>query len=92
MAKSSQVLAVAGQENVGWRPEENQVEALCVQNTTFEEFAFFPFRRIVSKHVTVVQIFLGRGCKTIVARTVAPNLFRRMCSVAWPQVRRSNQG
>ena len=53
---------------------------------------FFPFRRIVNKHATVVQRFLGLECKPIVARTVAPNLFRRMYSVTWPQVRRSNQG
>ena len=43
IAKSYPWLA---KKNVGWRPEENQVEALCVQNTTFEEFAFFPFRRL----------------------------------------------
>ena len=53
---------------------------------------FFPFRRIVNTHVTVVQRFLGLECKPIVARTVAPNLFRRMYSVACPQVGRSNQG
>ena len=46
--------------NAGWRPEESQVEALCVQNTTFEEFGFFPFRRNVIKHVTVsCTEFLG---------------------------------
>ena len=50
------------------------------------------FRRLVNKHVTVVQRFLGRECGPFVARTVAPNLFRRMSVSAWPQVRRSNHG
>ena len=36
---------------------------------------YFPFRRVINKHVKVVQRFLGRACKPIVARTVAPNLF-----------------
>ena len=42
-----------------------------------------------NKHVKVVQRYWGRECKPIVARTVAPNLFRRMCRVAWPHSRRT---
>ena len=53
---------------------------------------YFPFRRVINKHGKVVQRFLGRECKPIVARTVAPNLFRRMYSVAWPHGRRTSQG
>ena len=35
---------------------------------------------VIDKHVKVAQRFFGRECKPIVARTVAPNLFRRMYS------------
>ena len=52
----------------------------------------FPFRRVINDHVKVVQRCLDRECKPIVARTVAPNLFRRMYSVAWPHGRRTRQG
>ena len=44
------------------------------QNTTF------PGVCVIDKHVKVAQSFFGRECKPIVARTVAPNLFRRMYS------------
>ena len=52
----------------------------------------FPFRRVINKHVKVVQRFLSRECKPIVARTVAPNLFRGMYSFALPHGRRTSQG
>ena len=48
----------------------------------------FPFKKVISCHVKVVERFLSRECKPIVARTVSPNLFRRMYSTAWPHVRR----
>ena len=74
--------------------EENQVEALCVQNTTFEEFCvFFPFQKNCCQQ-PCGQLYRDSwvvSASPVVARTVAPNLFRRMYSVAWPQVRRSNQ-
>ena len=41
---------------------------------------------------THTEIFGGLECKPIVARTVAPNLFRRTYSVAWPHGRRTSQG
>ena len=65
---------------------------LCTKYNIRGVCVFCLFEELSNKHVTVVQRFLGRECKPIVARTVAPNLFRRMKSVAWPQVRRSNQG
>ena len=52
----------------------------------------FPCRRVINKHVKVVQRFLDRECKPIVARTVAPKLFRSMYSVAWPHGKRTRQG
>ena len=48
----------------------------------------FPFRKVISCHVKVGERFLSRECKPIVARTVSPNLFRRMYSTAWPHVQR----
>ena len=42
----------------------------------------FPFRKVINCHVKVVERFLSRECKPIVARTVSPNLFRRMYSTA----------
>ena len=48
----------------------------------------FPFRKVINCHVKVVERFLSRECKPIVARTVSPNLFRRMYSTAWPHVQR----
>ena len=35
---------------------------------------------------------MDRECRPIVAHTVAPNLLRRMHSVAWPNGRRTSQG
>ena len=48
----------------------------------------FPFKKVINCHVKVVERFLSRECKPIVARTVSPNLFRRMYSTAWPHVQR----
>ena len=42
----------------------------------------FPSRKDIIKHVKITQIFLHRECKPIVTRTVTPNLFRSMYSVA----------
>ena len=52
----------------------------------------FSFRRVINKHVKVVERFWDRECKPFVARTVASNLFRRLYSVAWPHGRRTRQG
>ena len=65
---------------------------LCTKVQHSRSLRHFPFRRVINKHVKVVQRFWGRECKPIVARTVAPNLLTRMSSVAWPHGRRTSQG
>ena len=60
---------MARQENTGRRPEESQAEALCVQNTTFQECALFPFSKshqqaresctVISLVVSASQLWLA---------------------------------
>ena len=78
-------LPVVRQENTGRRPEESQAEVFCVQNTTFQEFAILPFSKGHQQARESCTEILGRECKPIVARTVAPHLF------AWPHGRRTSQ-
>ena len=76
---------VGSPKRVKKRPFVYEVQhSRCLRN--------FPFRQVINKHVKVVQRFLDRECKSIVARTVAPKLFRSMYSVAWPHGRRTRQG
>ena len=58
----------------------------------FRGLRHFPSRRVMNKHVKVVQTFLDRECKPIVTRTVSPNLSRRTYSVARPYGRQTRQG
>ena len=54
----------------------------------YRSLRYFPFRRVINKHVKVVERFLGRECKP----NFLTRLFRRMYSVAWPHGRWTSQG
>ena len=70
---------------------ESRRGTLCTKCNIPGSCDIFLFDESSTSHTKVVQRFLDRECKRVVVRSVAPNLFRRMYSVAWPNSGRTSQ-
>ena len=54
-------------------PKEVEPKPSVHKKQHSKSLRFFPFGRVINKHVKVVQRFLGHECKPIVARTTSSN-------------------